>query len=75
MIFLSMHVSDMAEHRRHTLPKSGHIYQTPFAHNDDSFINQLPSETPNNDSYMGIDTSSDEFYTMNTNQSGGAYVC
>ena len=70
MTFLSMHVSDMTEQRRPTLPKSGHIYQTSFTPNNDHFIDQLPTETAASDPYMGIDTPSDEFYTINTNQSG-----
>ena len=50
--------------------KRGHIYQTTFTPNNDGFINQLPSKTPDRGPYMGIDTPSDEFYTINTNQSG-----
>ena len=61
MIFLSMHVSDMTE---------GHIYQTTFTPNSDGFIYQLPSETQDRDPNLGIDTPSEEFYTINTNQSG-----
>ena len=34
------------------------------------FIDQIPSETPVGDPYMGIDTPSDEFHNINTNQSG-----
>ena len=30
----------------------------------------MPSKTPIGDPYMGIDTPSDEFYNINTNQSG-----
>ena len=52
------------------IAKRGHIYQTTSTPNNDDFINQLPSETPDRDPYMGIDTTSDEFYTTNTNQSG-----
>ena len=33
-------------------------------------LSVILSETPNRDPYMGIDTSSDEFYNINTNQSG-----
>ena len=50
--------------------KRGHIYQTTFTTHDDDFIGQLPSETPVSDPYMGIDTPRDEFYNINTNQSG-----
>ena len=41
-----------------------------FTPNNDGFIDQLPSETPDRNPYMGIDTPSHEFYTINTNQSG-----
>ena len=47
----------------------GHIYQTTFTPNTDDFIIQLPSEPPDSDPYMGIDTPSDEFYNISTNQS------
>ena len=50
--------------------KRGHIYQTTFSQSNDNFIDQIPSETPIGDPYMGIDTPSDEFYNINTNQSG-----
>ena len=50
--------------------KRGHIYQTTFSQSNDNFIDQIPSETPIDDPYMGIDTPSDEFYNINTNQSG-----
>ena len=52
------------------IAKRGHIYQTSFTPNNDGFNDELPSETPNRDPYMGIDTPSDEFDTINTNQSG-----
>ena len=52
------------------IAKRGHIYQTSFTPNHEDFINQLLSESPDRDPYMGIDTPSDEFYTINTNQSG-----
>ena len=52
------------------ISKRGHIYETTFTPNYDGFINQLPSETPDRDPHMGIDTPSDEFYTIKTNQSG-----
>ena len=35
-----------------------------------SVIGQIPSETPISDPYMSINTPSDEFYNINTNQSG-----
>ena len=50
--------------------KRGHIYQTTFTTHNDNFIAQFPSETPVSDPYMGLDTPSDEFYNINTNQSG-----
>ena len=34
--------------------KRGHIYQTTFSHSNDNFIDQIPSETPIGDPYMGI---------------------
>ena len=48
--------------KKANIAKRGHIYQTTFTPNNDGFINQLPSETPYGDPYMGIDTPSDEFY-------------
>ena len=56
--------------KKANIAKRGHIYQTTFTPNNDDFISQLPSETPDRDLYMGIDTPSDEFYIINTNQSG-----
>ena len=50
--------------------KRGHIYQTTFSQSNDNFIDQIPSETLIGDPYMGIDTPSDEFYNISTNQSG-----
>ena len=55
---------------RKNIAKRGHIYQTPFTPNNDDFIDHLPSENPDRDPNMGIDTPSDGFYTINTNQSG-----
>ena len=55
--------------KKANIAKRGHIYQTPITTHDDDFIG-LPSETPVSDPYMGIDTPSDEFYNINTNQSG-----
>ena len=56
--------------KKASIAKRGHIYQTTFTPNNDDFINQFPSETPDRDPFMGIYTPSDEFYTINTNQSG-----
>ena len=56
--------------KKANIAKRGHIYQTTLTPYNDGFIDQLPSETPDKDPYMGIDTPSDEFYTINTNQSG-----
>ena len=41
-----------------------------FTTHDDDIISQFPSETPVRDPYIGIDTLSDEFYNIYTNQSG-----
>ena len=49
--------------KKANIAKSGHTYQTTFTPNNDGFIDQLPSGTPDRDLYMGIDTPSDEFYT------------
>ena len=56
--------------KKASIAKRGHIYQTTFTPNNDNFISQVPSKTPTTDPYMGIDTPSDEFYNINTNQSG-----
>ena len=56
--------------KKANVAKRGHIYQTTFSQSNDNFIDQIPSETPIGDPYMGIDTPSDEFYYINTNQSG-----
>ena len=56
--------------KKANIAKRGHIYQTTFSPNHDNFISQLPSETPDRDLYMGIDTPSNELYNINTNQSG-----
>ena len=50
--------------KKANIAKRGHIYQTTFTPNNDDFICQLPSETPDKDPYMGIDTPSDEFYIL-----------
>ena len=56
--------------KKANIAKRSHIYQTTFTPNNDDFISQLPSETPDRHPYMGIDTPSNEFYNINTNQSG-----
>ena len=56
--------------KKANVAKRGHIYQTTFSQSNDNFIDHIPSETPIGDPYMGIDTPSDEFYNINTNQSG-----
>ena len=60
----------MTEPRKQTLQKEVLFTKHPFTPNNDDFICQLLSETPDRDPYMGIDTPSDEFYNINTNQSG-----
>ena len=56
--------------KKANVAKRGHIYQTTFSQSNDNFIGQIPSETPVSDPSMGVDTPSDEFYNINTNQSG-----
>ena len=56
--------------KKANVAKRGHIYRTTFTAHDDDFISQFPSENLVSDSYMGIDTPCDEFYNINTNQSG-----
>ena len=56
--------------KKPNIAKRGHIYQTNFSQSNDNFIDNIPSETPIGDPYMGIDTPSDELYNINTNQSG-----
>ena len=56
--------------KKANVAKRGHIYQTTFSQSNDNFIDQILSETPIGDPTMGIDTTSDEFYNINTNQSG-----
>ena len=56
--------------KKANVAKRGHIYQTTFSQSNDNFIDQILSETPIGDPYMGIDIPSDEFYNINTNQSG-----
>ena len=56
--------------KKANVAKRGHIYQTTFSQSNDNFIDQILSETPIGDPCMGIDTPSDEFYNINTNQSG-----
>ena len=55
--------------KKSNIAKRGHIYQTSLSPNNDGFNNDL-SEAQTTDPYMGIDTAGDEFYTINTNQSG-----
>ena len=55
--------------KKANIAKRGHIYQTTFTQGNGNFIGQIPSETPIGDPYMGIDTPSEEFYNINTNQS------
>ena len=55
--------------KKANVAKRGHIYQKPFSQSNDNLIDQIPSESPIGDPYMGIDTPSDEFYNINTNQS------
>ena len=56
--------------KKANVTKRDHIYQTTFAQSNDNFIDQIPSETPIGYPDMGIDIPSDEFYNINTNQSG-----
>ena len=42
--------------KKANIAKNGHIYQTTFTPTNDDFIGQEPSETPDKDPYMGIDT-------------------
>ena len=56
--------------KKANVAKRGHIYQTTYTQGDDNFIGHIPSETPIGDPYMGIYTPSEEFYNINTNQSG-----
>ena len=56
--------------KKANITKRGHIYQTSVTPNNDGYIDNLPSEHPSADPSMGIDTLSDEFYTINTNHPG-----
>ena len=56
--------------KKANVAKRGHIYQTTFSQSNDNFIGQISSETPIGNAYMVIDKPSDEFYDINTNQSG-----
>ena len=56
--------------KKANVAKIGHIYQTTFSQSNDNFIDHILSETPIGDPFMGIDTPSDEFYNINTIQSG-----
>ena len=40
--------------KKANIAKRGYIYHTTFTPNNDGFIDQLPSETPDRDPYMGI---------------------
>ena len=55
--------------KKANVAKRGHICQTTFSQSNDNFIDQILSENPISDPYMGIDTPTDEFYNINTNQS------
>ena len=55
--------------KKANIAKRGHIYPTTFSQSNDNFIGQIPSKTPIGDPNMGIDTPSDEFCNINTNQS------
>ena len=63
-----MPVSDMTG-QKGNMAKRGHMYETSFTPNNDGFNDEFPSEDPNREPYMDIDTPSDEFYTINTNRS------
>ena len=56
--------------KKANIAKRGHFYQTTFTQSNDNFIRQIPYDTPIGDPYMGIETPSEEFYNINTNQSG-----
>ena len=56
--------------KKANVAKRGHINQTTLSQSKDNYIGQISSETPIGDPYMGIDAHSDEFYNINTNQSG-----
>ena len=54
--------------KKANIVKKGHIYQTSYTPDNDGFNDKIPYETPGRDPYMGIDTPSDEFYNIHTNQ-------
>ena len=58
----------MTEQRKQILQREVISTKQPSQSND-NFIGQILSETPIGDPYIGIDTPSDEFYNINTNQS------
>ena len=60
----------MIEPRKQTLQKEVISTKQPPHHMMMILSVNFPSETPVSDPYMGIDTPSDEFYNINTNQSG-----
>ena len=65
-----MHVLDMIEQRKQMLQTEVISTKQPSHKSNDNFIGQIPSDNPIGDPYMGIDTPSDEFYIINTNQTG-----
>ena len=54
--------------KKANIAKRGHIYQTSSTPDNDGFNDKIPYETPGRDPYMGIDTPSDEFYSIHTTQ-------
>ena len=59
--------------KKANIAERGHIYQTTFTPNNDGFIINYHLRLKIGIHTWVIDTPSDEFYTINTNQSG--YVC
>ena len=70
MIFSLMHVLDMTEPRKLILQNKVISTKQPSHKAMIIFIGQILSDTPIGDPYMGIDTPSEEFYNINTNQPG-----
>ena len=66
LINKNIYVLDMIEQRKQMLQKEVISTKQPFH----KYIDQIPSENPIGDPYMGIDTPSDDFYNINSNQSG-----
>ena len=54
--------------KKANIAKRGHIYLTSYTPDNDGFNDKIPYETPGRDTYMGIDTPSDEFYNIHTTQ-------